>query len=170
MCLLHLVTDHFRSSWKLLSPAGRRWEGFQPLRLLWPEPVLFVKQQRITSSIIVPFFFFSWLKNLGCCSPHRCLLWSKSPAQAPSIAGHGHELVLDKEMQHLLSLTCDSEQRLFMDFFFCPMTFSPGFHFRALLLIAFSIFISASSFHFVVQWRRPGDTVRGAWRVQCLPL
>lgn len=44
--------------------------------------------------------------------------------------------------------------------FFCPMTFSPGLHFTAFLLIAFSIFISASPFHFIVHWRRPRDTAQ----------
>lgn len=47
-----------------------------------------------------------------------------------------------------------------MDFFFCPMTLSSGFHFRALLLIDFSIFISASPFHLAGQWRRPRDVVQ----------
>lgn len=55
---------------------------------------------------------------------------------------------------------------MFVHGFFCPMTFSPGFHFRVLLLIAFSIFISASPFHFIFQWRRPRDTVQ--MYTQCL--
>lgn len=71
--------------------------------------------------------------------PHSCLLWSKSSTQVPSIASCGHELVWGKEMQHLLSLTCDSGWCLFMNF--CPMSLSPCFHFSF-----FSSFFF--SFHF----------------------